>query len=479
MNVYRRIVLGALTAWIAAASPFTALAQSASTTTDGFNPNAILQDRDLFDVTSMSKAELDAFLNSRGTLGTARVVDIDGVEKSPADVIWRVAHSYKINPKYLLALMQKEQSLVESRNPTQKQFDWAMGYGVCDSCSMNDPAIQAFKGFANQVEWAAKQHREKYLLQLLGRGTTISGFAPGKTALVNGVEITPENQATAMLYTYTPHIHGNKNLWRIWTRWFSLTFPDGTIVRGKSTKTAYLIRNGKKRPFKNNAVLASIADPSKIVTAEDSELAAYPEGTPINFPNYAIVENASGTRYLITGSKRRKIASASVFRKFGFNEDEIIEADETDLEEYEVGPDINAKTVNPVGILAKDSKGKLFYVEDGKKYAIPDTAYLRLYFRGRTAKLLTTAQLGALEDGGTYRLRDGELVRTKEHPSVYVLENGIRRPILSADVFETLGWDWKNVVVLPEKTLAAYPIGAAVEAHGPSLLAEPVVAVNE
>ncbi|MEN9378840.1 MAG: hypothetical protein RJB15_518, partial [Pseudomonadota bacterium] len=51
--------------------------------------------------------------------------------------------------------LQKEQSLVTDDTPTQKQLDWAAGYGVCDACSMNDPSLQRFRGFAIQTRRAA------------------------------------------------------------------------------------------------------------------------------------------------------------------------------------------------------------------------------------------------------------------------------------------------------------------------------------
>ena len=150
---------------------------SAHTDPSAGGPNMILGDGDI-ELGSLNLAGIQAFLSEKGTLGHYRTNDIDGVEKPASEIIWRVSTPYKINPRYLLALLQKEQSLVEHPSPSQRQFDWATGYGVCDSCSKDDPGIQDFKGFANQLEWAAKQHREKYLLQILGKGRTIAGHAP-------------------------------------------------------------------------------------------------------------------------------------------------------------------------------------------------------------------------------------------------------------------------------------------------------------
>ncbi|MCC6563498.1 hypothetical protein IT087_01245 [Candidatus Uhrbacteria bacterium] len=446
---------------------------------EGFDPNAILDDRDIFNVEGMTLPQLRAFLNSRGTLGRIKIKDIDGEEKYPADIIWRISNSYKLNPQYLLVVLQKEQSLVEATRPTQKQFDWAMGYAVCDSCSMDDPSIQDFKGFANQLEYAAKQHRERYLIQLLGRGTTISGQAPGKKVLIDGIEITPRNNATAMLYTYTPHIHGNLNLWRIWRRWFSLDFPDGTLVQGKTSGKFYMIRNGQKRAFTSRLVAASISDIQKAVIAEDTELSVYPDGQGISFANYSIVETPEGKLYLIVGDTKRLIESKTVFRKFGFVEDDIVEGTEEELAAYEDGRDITANSQYLTGILAKDPKGTIWFVQDGERKKIPHPAFLNLYFKGKKPKILTQAQVDALKDVGAFTLRNGELVKSDASPAVYVVENATLRPIASGEAFEHLGWQWRNVITLPEKLVSSYPVGMTVDVQTPPTLSEPILTSAE
>ncbi len=445
---------------------------SADDLAQGFDPNAIIDDRDIFNVEGMSLPQLRAFLNSRGTLGHIVIRDIDGVEKAPADIIWRIANSYKLNPQYLLVVLQKEQSLVEDTSPTQKQFDWAMGYAVCDSCSMNDPSIQDFKGFANQLEYAAKQHRERYLIQLLARGTTISGQAPGKKVLIDGIEITPRNNATAMLYTYTPHIRGNLNLWRIWRRWFSLDFPDGTLVQGKTSGKYFLIRNGQKRAFTSRLVAASITDLKKAVLAEDSELSVFPDGQTISFANYSIVETPEGKLYLIVGESKRLIESKAVFRKFGFVDDDIVEGTEAELAAYTDGRDITAASQYLTGILAKDPKGTIWFVQDGERQKIPHPALLNLYFKGKKAKAVTQVQIDTLKDMGAFTLRTGELVKSDASPAVYVVENATLRPITSGEVFEELGWQWRNVVTLPDKFVSSYPVGMDVNIQTPPTLTD-------
>lgn len=429
---------------------------------NGFNPHAILTDDDIFDVSRMDLSSIRHFLNSKGVLNKRLLKDIDGIEKEPSEIIFRIANSYKLNPQYLLVLLQKEQSLVEAATISDRALDWATGFGVCDDCSKDDPRIQDFKGFANQLEYAAKQHRERYLMQLLGKGSTISGHAPGKTVMISGMSITPANNATAMLYTYTPHIHGNLNLWRIWKRWFSLDLPDGTIVQTPEN-TFYLIRFGVKRAFESRSVALSMVDASKIIQLPEKDLLRFPDGAPIKFPNYAIVETPSGTRYLLVDTTKRLIQNTTVFKGLGFVEDDVLLADaEGDLDDYVTGPDITSVKQYPTGLLVQDPSKSYWYIQDGARQPIHDPALLSLYFKGRKAKLLTNKQLESYILGKPYALRDGELVRSKSSPAVFVVEHGLLRPILSGEVFERIGWQWRNVITVNDSTLKNYTIGEPI-----------------
>jgi hypothetical protein len=434
-----------------------------------FNPNSVITDDDMFDVNGMNYDYLRSFLRSKGALGDLLVTDIDGKEKPAADVIWRVATSYKINPKYLLVLLQKEQSLVEDMEPSQRQLDWAAGYAICDSCSKNDPDLQQFRGFASQLEWAAKQHREKYLMQLLAFGATISGKAVGKSMKIDGQTVTPANNATAMLYTYTPHIHGNYNLWKIWQRWFSFAYPSGTIVRGVPSQKTYMIQGGQKREFESPDVLLSMADPKKILETSDTTLTGYPNGDKMRFPKYSLIQTDEGNLYLIASQGKRLITSKKVFYKFGFMDDDLIDAKETDLADLALLDPITATTSFPQGALVKTTKSStVWYVENSVKHALPDMVFVKLYFPSRPIKTIAVATLEKYKQGDTYTLRDGELVRNRSAASVYVVEQGMLRPILSASTFEIMGYKWQNVVVVPDKILASYTISDPLTATPPA-----------
>lgn len=433
-----------------------------------FNPSHVLADADVYEFGTMSYNRLVAFLKSKGSLADLLVTDIDGIQKPAPEVIWRVATDYNINPQYLLMLLQKEQSLVETTSPTQRQLDWATGFGVCDSCSKDDPSISDFKGFANQLEYAAKQMRNRYYARYLTLGHTGTGMAPGVLVMIDGITVVPANIATAAMYSYTPHIHGNMNAWKIWNRWFTRHFPNGTAVRD-SAGNIWWIRNGEKRPFASVAVAASLINVDKVVPASDTELATYEEGRPINFPNYALLKEPEGRIWLIVDDERRHITNMDAFRAFGFNMDEVQEVTAAELDGYIVSDPITTLSQYPQGeLLAEEATGQLWYAENGERHLIEDAAILGLYFKGRKPKKVESSILGSLTVGVPYGLRDGELVKSPISPAVFVIENGQRRAIPDEDTFLGLGWQWKNVATIPELTLFNYPEGSPIQHTGSS-----------
>lgn len=450
---------------------------TSATTTDsrgfqidpGFNPNIVLTDNDVFSMQgSMNHDQLMSFLRSKGALADIQIVDIDGKEKSAGEIVWEFANMYQINPKYLLATLQKEQSLVENPAPTQRQLDWAMGFGVCDSCSKDDPAVQNYKGFANQVYYAARQMREKYYMSILINGVTISGIGPGKAMTIDGVAVTPANAATASVYSYTPHIHGNLNLWTIWRRWFSKNFPDGSLVQGIPSKKIYWIRFGERRPFASASVAASLTDLDHMMQVSDSELSAYPLADTIKFPNYALLKDPSGRIWLLVGNDRRQIINMDTFHGLGFIDDEIQDVTDADLAAYNIGDKITSANVYPTGELIQAPNTKLvWFAEAGTKHQIENAAILSLYFPGQRPKKLPQEKIDSLPTGDPYRLQDGELVKATNSAGVFVIEHGNKRLIPSGTVFESMGWNWSSIKTIPSEYLASYTDGDPVSALPP------------
>jgi hypothetical protein len=161
--------------------------------------------------------------------------------KSAAQVIFDVSQACSVNPKVLLVLLQKEQSLVTDDWPWPIEYQSATGYGCPDTA----PCSSEYYGLFNQLYNAAHQ------FQRYAKEPQNFNFAAGRTSNIQYNPMAPpacgnpavniQNSATAALYNYTPYqpnpaalanlygtgdscsAYGNRNFWRMYNDWFGDT----------------------------------------------------------------------------------------------------------------------------------------------------------------------------------------------------------------------------------------------------------------
>lgn len=243
-----------------ASTLFSVSAQAAGL--DGFDPANLMADENMYgDIAySMSVSDVQAFLDREGAscvrgqdgspcLKNATFTTqsfpasswcsgeyVGAQNESAASVIVKAARACEIAPQVLLVLLQKEQGLVKTTNPTARNYAKATGFACPDTA----PCDPAKAGFATQV-YAAASRLQQYRLQphrfnhAVGRTSTV-GYNPNKSC--GSVQITMSTQATAALYNYTPYVpnaaaianpygsgdacsaYGNRNFFRIYSDWF-------------------------------------------------------------------------------------------------------------------------------------------------------------------------------------------------------------------------------------------------------------------
>src|SRR5688572_4113202 len=429
-----------------------------------FDPNHVMSDRELRDA-NVPPGFSQAFLESRGgALAKMMFRDefLDGMMKKPGDLIDTYGRIFGVNPRYLLALIQKEQSLVTDRDPSQCQLDWAAGYGRPDgsTCDTYHPS----RGFARQIAEAAAFAQCFYedSTEKCGSRRTF-GFFPGRATTIDGQPVIPGNVATAMLYTYTPHIHGNQNLVKLWSGWFSLGYPDGSVLKGPDG-SVYLIQGGLKRRFANNGALKTRVDASRIITDSTAALAGFQEGAAIKFSDFTLVRVPTGTIYLLAGDRKRPIESMEVFRSIGFNPEEVDDVSEEDLEPYAEGDMITLKSAYPTGTLLQNNKtGGVYFVENGVKRPIVSAEIMKINWPNKKISAISPAALDKYPSAEPVRFRDGELITSPgSEKAVFVVSNGLRRPIVSGKAFEELGYSWGRIVYTTDTAVNLLPLGEPV-----------------
>ena len=231
----------------------------------GFTAGNIMSDSVFTDESTMTESQIQAFFDSKvstcrgGSDSWGQIVCLkdyrtDSVDRpadgycrgytgakgeSAARIIYRVSQSCDINPRVLIVMLQKEQSLVTHTWPSAWRYDMALGQG----CPDDAPCNPAYVGFFHQIYGAARQ------MQTYLEGRWFTWYAPGNTwnVLYNpnrdcgSGRVYIANAATAALYYYTPYqpnaaalragygagdacsSYGNRNFYNYFTDWFGPT----------------------------------------------------------------------------------------------------------------------------------------------------------------------------------------------------------------------------------------------------------------
>lgn len=432
-----------------------------------FDPEYIISDYELTNHQTMTMNEIQGFLEEKeGALANYSAVDIDGKMKTAAEIIYRASQDYKINPQHLLALLQREKSLITKKSPSNDDYNWATGF----SCYDYRNPVSRFRGFARQVDRAAwrfryyLEHPWQFQFRVGTTGKTLVDWNDRWLVNIHGRYITAKNAATAGLYNYAPHIYDNWLFWKIWQNWFGTEnqkFTDGTLVRIKDEQGVWLIQNSQRRPFYSENVFLLSYKFKDVKVVENSDLADYSVGPAMTFPNYSLVQSSFGEMFMLVDNKKRSI-SEKIFRSIGFHPDEIIKVDENDLNTYEIGTPILSPYPN--GALLQDNETKaVYYVKENIKYPIIDISILNANFPYSNISKVDPQELAEFTMGDQVKFRDGTLIKTFDSPAVYVISQQKRLPIPSAEVFETIGYQWDSIIEVDKSFLNMHDLGEVLK----------------
>ena len=171
-----------------------------------FVKESVISEANFRNPTSLSAAQIQAFLDAQpGALKNYRGRDHAGVAKSAAEMIAEASTAFDVSPKVILATLQKEQSLLSTKNPAQSQYNGAMGAGMPDS----KQNVGSMQGFGNQIWWGAQKQDKNAKL-----------WHPGVFEPVDGTNVYSANPGTHAQYRYTPHFSGVMSFWMIYWRYF-------------------------------------------------------------------------------------------------------------------------------------------------------------------------------------------------------------------------------------------------------------------
>ncbi|MDD5110603.1 MAG: hypothetical protein PHI63_05340 [Patescibacteria group bacterium] len=440
---YSRGILAALISLSTVAGSVAPLQGTAAHT---FNPNHVLTDAELYDASSVSTTAIQRFLEQHGSVLATFTENVEGERLSAARIIHRVTQSTGVSSKFLLAVVEREKGLLRKGASVTKasDLDWATGYS-CFSGGCNDK----YKGFFNQIESAAITQK------IYTERAATFAFQVGKpTKTFDGFTVTPENQATANLFIYTPYVGhapelgitnglgGNRLFNDIWQQFFTdARYPDGLVLT--DGQTYWKIESGKKRRFKTEDIFRADYHPAEAILTDAKVIATYADGPDIAFADHTLVRSLASSQVLLLddGKQRPVLEETTLAQLDGFrialtNFNDIPQVSTELLDPYPLGAPITATVSYPMGKLFRDETGALSWVENSVRHPV-DAVVAQVNWKDRVPEPTAAAELAVYPTGSGVPLRDGSFV-LNSNGTYYVISGGERRKIVSAALFDRL-----------------------------------------
>ena len=296
-----------------------------------------------------------------------------GADVTAGTVIYSAAQAYGLNPQVILTTLEKEQSLVRgSAGCSSLRYVGAMGNDCPDSgppggynysgfelYSLNGTAVTSVSGtcvnkdtsvgFSKQVIWATwklkfwKERSEGHTswavvkpgwdnsddIPLCYNYDMTQGYlarCPGGPVVyyegfktVDGTTVHLDNGATAALYIYTPHFHGNQLFVSIFEGWFGSTTGEGytlaTSAADNGDLRQWVVYHGQ-RHWVTPEMIAAWGLPSTPIQWPGLLLGSFPDGAPLGR-----LMRPTGTLdvYFVDGGNCYRVRSAEMMSAWNFN----------------------------------------------------------------------------------------------------------------------------------------------------------------
>ncbi len=300
---------------------------------DAFDPADIIDDAVMFDPSTMTAPAIQAFLDAKqptcatgATCLRSVTVDVPALAANPmcaavpaalaqsvAQVIATAAAACRVNPRVILVMLQKEQTLVTGRKPGGSEtvasvYRKATGLGCPDTAACDPAKYGLFNQLYGVAYWLVRYtnpvgtgpgtpYPSVYSWFPVGRANAVL-YNP--SAACGAGTITIQNKATASLYYYTPYqpnaaalaagwgigdacsAYGNRNFFLWFTSWFGsprVAAADPLAAAAASITSAWTSAGGSAGVF---------GDPTGSVTAVAS-------GATQTFAGGALYTSARGT----------------------------------------------------------------------------------------------------------------------------------------------------------------------------------------
>jgi len=285
---------------------------------------------------------------------------------------------------------------------------------------------------------------------------------------------------------------------------------NGVLIRAKGTPGVYLIEGEYKRSIKSAEIFLSRGYKwNDVLDVEPSILNNYPTASDVTISENLDIEKETGLNIKINVSKLRVRSLPSLKGEITalVSEGQNFSVLDEQNDWYKIKYEIKSGTIKTGWVMGKYtvknenqnktikespvSKEKtlvklsthpgVYLIEDGKQRPIKSAEIFEANgYKWGNVKVISRAEMDSYPIGSdvtipeeeikkeTPKRENGILVKLSNCLGIYLIENGKKRPIKSAEIFLAKGYKWGDVIEISQKEMDSYPLGSAVTIECPA-----------
>ncbi|MCK4592214.1 N-acetylmuramoyl-L-alanine amidase [Candidatus Parcubacteria bacterium] len=238
-----------------------------------------------------------------------------------------------------------------------------------------------------------------------------------------------------------------------------MVYPDGTLIREANKHEVYLVKDKQRKKIFSNSLMSVLGYKAEdVLSVTEDEFNHFPEGEMVKYPDNTLVKAEDFPAiYLIENGKRKEFTSATLFEKSGYEWKDVISTTKEEIKNYS----LNGRVLYPDGLLVKSINNPAVYLLESSKKRMVMSAVLfeKLGYDWNDVISLSPNEIGEYQTGKILTYPDGTLIKRKGYSAVYKIENGERKEFTSLALFEATNSKWSDIVELDREEFLAYSNG--------------------
>jgi len=238
----------------------------------------------------------------------------------------------------------------------------------------------------------------------------------------------------------------------------TVSFPNGILLKATNNPKVYYIENGKRRPIESPNMLRSQFRWEDLVVSTPVEVDAIPMGAEMTYRDGSLLSNR-GVVYVISDGSLRPIESPTTFSQKGYKWSNVIAVSDAELAPHTQGAVLTTGDKHPNGSLLLRPGGEVYIIKNGQRRYIPSPLIFEARYRWDSLIQVSEDYLNTYPRGENELYPDGLLISSAT--GVYMMQNNVRQPITSPEVFESYGLNWGQVRRATDFELSIIPVSGA------------------